>query len=528
MPKILVSDELSPKGIAILQAAEGIEVDVKTGMPPEELIALIPDYHGLVIRSTTKVTDEVIAAAANMKVIGRAGIGVDNVALEAASTKGIIVMNTPGGNTITTAEHAIAMLMALSRNIPQADHSMKEGKWEKKQFIGVEVFNKTLGVIGLGRVGSIVAQRALGLQMKVVTHDPYIARDVAEKIGVELVEFDDLLARSDYISLHAAKTKDTEGLIGAGEFAKMKNGVFLINCARGSIVEEEALFEALESGKVAGAALDVFSIEPTPPDNPLVNHPRVICTPHLGASTGEAQENVAIAIAEQVVGFFVRGEVKNAVNTPSLDAEVVSLLGPYLNLAGRLGSFAAQYVDGGIKEVKIRYAGEEIARGTTPLTLYVLAGVLQTFMEEAVNTVNAPYLVKQRGIVVNESTTRATEDYTNLITVELVTDKGRGTVSGTIFGRKNPRIVRIDEVSLEAMPEGPILVFSNRDTPGVIGRVGTILGNNKINIAGIQLGRTAPQEDAVAVLNVDQPVNESVIAELLALPNLYYAKTITL
>ena len=665
MPKILVSDELSPKGIAILQAAEGIEVDVKAGMPPEELIALIPDYHGLVIRSTTKVTDEVIAAAANMKVIGRAGIGIDNVALEAASTKGIIVMNTPGGNTITTAEHAIAMLMAMSRNIPQADHSMKEGKWEKKQFIGVEVFNKTLGVIGLGRVGSIVAQRALGLQMKVVTHDPYIARDVAEKIGAELVEFDDLLARSDYISLHAAKTKDTEGLIGAGEgvaastkgiivmntpggntittaehaiamlmamsrnipqadhsmkegkwekkqfigvevfnktlgviglgrvgsivaqralglqmkvvthdpyiardvaekigaelvefddllarsdyislhaaktkdtegligageFAKMKNGVFLINCARGGIVEEEALFEALESGKVAGAALDVFSIEPTLPDNPLVNHPRVICTPHLGASTGEAQENVAIAIAEQIVNFFTRGEVKNAVNTPSLDAEVVSLLGPYLNLAGRLGSFAAQYVDGGIKEVNIRYAGEEIARGTTPLTLYVLTGVLQTFMEEAVNTVNAPYLVKQRGIVVNESTTRATEDYTNLITVELVTDKGRGTVSGTIFGRKNPRIVRIDEVSLEAMPEGHILVFANRDTPGVIGRVGTILGNNEINIAGIQLGRTAPQEDAVAVLNVDQPVNESVIAELLALPNLYYAKTITL
>ncbi|MFQ5892987.1 MAG: phosphoglycerate dehydrogenase [Nitrospinota bacterium] len=528
MPKILVSDDLSAKGIAILQEAEGFEVDVKMGMPPEELTASIPDYHGLVIRSATQVTAEVIAAAANMKVIGRAGIGVDNVELDAASAKGIIVMNTPGGNTITTAEHAIAMLMALSRNIPQADHSMKEGKWEKKQFMGVEVFNKTLGIIGLGRVGSIVAHRALGLQMKVLAYDPYIARDVAEKIGVEPVEFDELLARSDYISIHAAKTKDTEGILGAAEFATMKTGVFLINCARGGIVDEEALLEALDNGTVARAALDVFSVEPTPPDSPLVRHPRVICTPHLGASSEEAQENVAIAIAEQIADFFTRGEVRNAVNTPSLDAEVVSLLGPYLNLAERLGSFAAQYVEGGIKGVNIRYAGEEIARGTTPLTLYILTGVLQTFMEEAVNMVNAPYLVKQRGIVVNESTTRATEDYANLITVELVTDKGRGTVSGTIFGRKNPRIVRIDEVSLEAIPEGHILVFTNRDTPGVIGQVGTILGNNEINIAGIQLGRTAPHEDAVAVLNVDQLVTEAVLAELQALPNLYAAKTVTL
>ena len=528
MAKILVSDDLSPKGIAILQAAEGLEVDVKTGMATEELIAVIPDYHGLVIRSATDVTAEVIAASTNMKIIGRAGIGVDNMDLDAASAKGIIVMNTPGGNTITTAEHAIAMLMALSRNIPQADHSMKEGKWEKTMFIGVEVFNKTLGIVGLGRVGVIVANRALGLQMKVIAYDPYIARDTAEKVGVELMEFDELLARSDYISIHAAKTKDTVGLIGADEFAKMKNGVFIINCARGGIVDEEALLGALESGKVARAALDVFSVEPTPPESPLVVHPRVICTPHLGASTEEAQENVAIAIAEQIVDFFTRGEVRNAINTPSLDAEVVSLLGPYLNLAMRLGSFAAQYVDGGIKEVNIRYAGEEIARGTAPLTLYVLTGVLQTFMEEAVNTVNAPYLAKQRGIVLNESTTRATEDYANLVTVELVTDKGRGTASGTIFGRKNPRIVRIDDVSLEAIPEGHILVFTNRDTPGVIGRVGTILGNNGINIAGIQLGRPAPKEDAVAVLNVDQPVSEEVLGELRAIPNLYVAKTITL
>jgi D-3-phosphoglycerate dehydrogenase len=499
MAKILVSDDLSPKGIAILQAAEGLEVDVKTGMATEELIAVIPDYQGLVIRSATDVTAEVIAASTNMKIIGRAGIGVDNMDLDAASAKGIIVMNTPGGNTITTAEHAIAMLMALSRNIPQADHSMKEGKWEKTMFIGVEVFNKTLGIVGLGRVGVIVANRALGLQMKVIAYDPYIARDAAEKV-----------------------------LIGPDEFAKMKNGVFLINCARGDIVDEEALLGALDSGKVTRAALDVFSVEPTPPESPLVAHPKVICTPHLGASTEEAQENVAIAIAEQIVDFFTRGEVRNAVNTPSLDAEVVSLLGPYLNLAMRLGSFAAQYVDGGIKEVNIRYTGEEIARGTAPLTLYVLTGVLQTFMEEAVNTVNAPYLAKQRGIVLNESTSRATEDYANLVTVELVTDKGRGTASGTIFGRNNPRIVRIDDVSLEAIPEGHILVFTNRDTPGVIGRVGTILGNNGINIAGIQLGRTAPKEDAVAVLNVDQRVSEEVLEELRALPNLYVAKTITL
>lgn len=528
MPKILVSDDLSTKGVAILEASEGIEVDVKTGMKPEELKSVISDYQGLIIRSATKVTADVIEAASNMKIIGRAGIGVDNVDLDAASAKGIIVMNTPGGNTITTAEHAIAMLMALTRNIPQADHSMKEGKWEKKKFMGVEVFNKTLGVVGLGRIGSIVANRALGLQMKVIAFDPFIARDAAEKQGVELVELDELLERADYISLHAAKTKDTEGFIGATEFAKMKDGVFFINCARGGIVDEDALIQALESGRVAGAAVDVFSVEPAPPDNPLVGHPRVVCTPHLGASTEEAQENVAIAIAEQLVDFFSRGEVKNAVNTPSLEAELVIALGPYFNLAERLGSFAAQYVEGGIKELNIRYAGEETARGTTPLTLNVLKGVLMTFMEEEVNVVNAPFLTKQRGIVVNESTTRATEDYANLVSVEIVTDKGRGTVSGTIFGRQNPRIVRIDEVSLEAIPEGHILLFANRDTPGVIGRVGTILGNNGVNIAGIQLGRTAPKEDAVAVLNVDQSVTEEVLEELRALPNLYTAKTITL
>ena len=528
MPKILVSDDLSKKGVAILQSVEGFEVDVKTGMSPEELKSVIGDYHGMVIRSATKVTADIIKAAGNMKVIGRAGIGVDNVDLEAASAKGIIVMNTPGGNTITTAEHAIAMLMALSRNIPQADHSMKEGKWEKKKFVGVEVFNKTLAILGLGRIGHIVASRALGLQMKVIAYDPFIAREAAEKVGVELVEMDELLARADYITIHAAKTKDTEGFLGEAEFAKMKDGVFIINCARGGIVNEEALVAAMDSGKVAGAAVDVFSVEPTPPDSNLVKHPKVICTPHLGASTGEAQENVALAIAEQIADFFTKGEVKNAVNTPSLDADVVAALSPYFNLAERLGGFVAQYVEGGIKEVNIRYTGEEIARGTTPLTLNVLKGVLHTFMEEEVNVVNAPFLVKQRGIVVNESTSRATEDYANLITVELVTDKGQGTVSGTIFGRQTPRIVRIDEVSLEASPEGHILVFANRDTPGVIGRVGTILGNSGINIAGIQLGRTAPKEDAVAVLNVDQHVSDEVLAELKALPNLYSAKTITL
>jgi D-3-phosphoglycerate dehydrogenase len=405
---------------------------------------------------------------------------------------------------------------------------MKEGRWEKKKFIGVEVYNKTLGIIGLGRIGSIVAQRALGLQMRVLAYDPYISRETAEKMGVEMVEMDELLARSDYISIHAAKTKDTEGLIGAKEFSKMKDGVFFINCARGGIVDEDALLEALESGKVAGAALDVFRQEPTPPDHPLVKHPRVICTPHLGASTEEAQENVAIAIAEQLVRFFTRGEVQNAVNTPSLEAELVSILGPYFTLAERLGGFAAQYVEGGIQEINVRCAGEEIARGIRPLTLHVLKGVLATFMEEAVNTVNAPFLARQRGIVVRESTTREAEDYANLITVELVTDKGRGTVSGTIFGRQNPRIVRIDEISLEAIPEGHILVFTNRDTPGVIGQVGTILGENGVNIAGIQLGRTAPQQDAVAVLNVDQPVTEEVLEKLRALPTIYTAKTITL
>lgn len=530
--KILVSDKISQRGLDVLDAAKerGLEYDVKTGLSAEKLRAVIPEYEGLIVRSSTEVTAYVLDAAANLKIVGRAGIGVDNVDVEAASKHGIIVMNTPDSNAITTAEHAIAMMMALSRNIPQATASMRGGQWEKNRFTGVELMGKTLGVVGLGRIGSLVVKRAAGLEMEVIAYDPYISHEAAERIGAELVELEELLRRSDYITLHVPKITETVDMLNDEQFALMKKGVRIINCARGGIVNEEALHKAIVDGKVAGAALDVFAQEPPQPDHPLLRLEQVICTPHLGASTGEAQEKVAVAVAQQMVDFFTKGRIVNAVNMPSLEPDVLAGIRPYLDLAEKLGAFSAQFLEGAVKEVSIEYTGEVAdheAKVLKVLTVAALKGLMGPHKEN-VNMVNAPILARERGIRVVESISRDVEDFASLIKLDLKTERTSGSVAGTLFADKEPRIVLIDQYRLEAVPSGHMLVFSNKDTPGVIGRIGTIMGNNSINIAGMQLGRTQPHGMAVAILNVDSQVPQNVLDQIRELPNIVFVKTIKL
>jgi D-3-phosphoglycerate dehydrogenase len=525
--KVLVSDKLSEKGIEILKEAGDIDVDVKTGLTKEQLVTEIPKYHGLIVRSSTKVTADIIDAAANLKVIGRAGIGVDNVDVDAASKKGIIVMNTPEGNVITTAEHAIAMMLSLARKIPQANASMKGKKWEKG-FMGVEVYNKTLGIIGLGRIGSIVAHRAKGLSMNVIVYDPFISKERASTMGVELVELAELFRRSDFISLHVPKTSETTNLIGEREFALMKKGVRIINCARGGIVDEKALYKAIKEKIVAGAALDVFEKEPVPPDNPLLELDELICTPHLGASTDEAQVNVAIDIAEQIVDFFKKGQIRNAVNVPSVSADLLSKIQPYLTLGERLGSIHAQLVEGGVRKIMVKYSGDIVNLGVKPITISVIKGFLQVFIGEGINMVNAPFIAKERGIEVVETTTSESYDFASLISVTIKTEKMEKLIEGTIFGKKDPRIVRIDEYWVEASPSGNMLIFSNIDAPGVIGKIGTILGDDAINIAGMQLGRNKPRGNALSIVNVDSAIPDQTLAKIRSLPDIIYAKMVRL
>ncbi|HEX9157982.1 MAG TPA: phosphoglycerate dehydrogenase, partial [Syntrophales bacterium] len=420
MKRVLISDTLSPEGIEILKNTPGLEVDVMTNLTPDELKGVIKDYDGLAIRSATKVTKEIIEKADNLKVVGRAGIGVDNVDVNAASKRGIVVMNTPGGNTITTGEHSIAMMFALARQIPQATASMKSGKWEKSKFMGNEVYNKTLGIIGIGRVGTIVADRAQGLKMSVIAYDPFLAPETAEKMGITLVTLDELLKRSHFISVHTPLTKDTKNIINAASIAKMRNGVFIINCARGGIINEKDLLEALKSGKVAGAALDVFDEEPTK-NTELVNHPHVICTPHLGAATDEAQRNVAIAIAEQIADFLTKGEIRNAINFPSVSAELLTHIQPYLALAEKLGTFEAQIVKGGIEEVAVEYAGDIVNYNVAPLTIALIKGLLTPILNANINYINAPFIAKERNIRVVESKTSEVKDFTSMISVTIKT-----------------------------------------------------------------------------------------------------------
>ena len=525
--KILVSDPLHEKGIDVLKKTEDFEVEVDTSLTHEELLGIIKNYHALVIRSSTKVTEEVIEAADRLRVIGRAGIGLDNVDIGAASKRGVVVMNTPDGNVITTAEHAVAMLMALSRNIPQAVASMRSRKWEKKLFRGKELFNKTLGVIGIGRIGRIVADRARGMKMNIVAYDPYIPAEAIDKMGVEPVSLDGLLVRSDCITVHTPFTPETRNLINRECFAKMKRGVLLVNCARGGIVNEHDLYEALKEGIVAGAALDVFEKEP-PGDNPLLDLDNVISTPHLGASTDEAQENVAVAVAGQIIDYLKRGTVRNAVNVPSVDGEVLVRLRPYLTLAERLGSLLGQITKGGILEVAVDYIGELAKYDTVPLTVSLTKGVLTPVVGDEVNFVNAPVLARERDIKISESKRSEAEDFTSLITVRMKTTERENTVSGTTFGKQDPRIVRINDFRLEAPLEGHLLLIYNIDTPGTIGAIGTCLGQHRINIATMDVGQVIEQGQNIIMMRTDTPVPVEVQEELLGLGNVMFVQRLEL
>lgn len=524
--RVLVTDSLHEVGIEALRR-EGLEVEAVPTLPPAELARRLSGVAGLIVRSATKVTQEVIEAADALEVVGRAGIGLDNVDVEAASRRGVVVMNTPGANTVAAAEHTWALLLALSRQIPQAHAHTKGGKWERERFLGTEIYGKTLGIVGLGRIGSEVARRAQGFGMTVIAYDPYLTEEVATRLGVELVELDALLARADFITLHTPLTRETAGLIGRPELDRMKPGVRIVNCARGGVVDERALAEAIAAGKVAGAALDVFEEEP-PWGSPLLELDQVVVTPHLGASTEEAQTAVAEAIAQQVADLLLRGVVRNAVNAPSVDPELLKELRPYLVLAERLGSLVAQLAEGRMAEVHLRYTGEVAALATQPLTVTFLRGLLAVILEENVTDVSAPALARQRGLRTTESRTPVSEDFASLLEAELRTDRGAWRVAGTLFYRKEPRLVRIDDFALEAVPSGWMLVSSNVDVPGVIGRIGTLFGRHGINIAGIQLSRERPGGRAVSVLNLDTPVPDAVLAELRALPDILSAKLVKL
>lgn len=525
--KVLVSDNLAESGIERLKAIPEFEVEVNTSLTQDELRQIIKEYDALVIRSGTKVSADIIDAAAHLKVIARAGIGLDNVDVAAASKHGIVVMNTPEGNVITTAEHTIAMMLAVSRNIPQASSSLKVGKWEKKRFRGKEVFNKVLGIIGVGRIGRIVADRAKALRMNVIGYDPYISSEVIDSLGIEGVTLDELFARSDYITVHTPKTQETKDIINAEAFHKMKKGVFVLNCARGGIVNEEALYEAIRSEIVAGAALDVFVKEP-PVDNPLLTLDQVIATPHLGASTDEAQENVAIAVADQVIDYLLGGTIRNAVNAPNIDGVVLARLRPYLTLSEKLGSLLMQITGGAIQEVSVEYIGEVTTVETQPLTIAILKGMLAPILGDMVNFVNVPIHVKERNIRVKESTSSEAEDFTNLISIFVKTSEEQNLVAGTIFGKKDPRLVRINDFRLEAAMEGHLVLIYNIDTPGTIGAIGSCLGRHNINISMMDVGQVLERGQNIIFLRTDTPVPKPVVNELLAMENVNVVQVLEL
>jgi len=525
--KVLISDSMSEKAVEIFKQAKEIEVDVITGLKPEGLKEIIGKYDGIAIRSATKMTPDILEAATNLKVIGRAGTGVDNVDVPTASKRGIVVMNTPGGNTITTAEHAISMMLSLSRFIPQATASIRDGKWEKKKFMGKEVFNKTLGVIGLGNIGRVVADRALGLKMHVISADPFINPEVAAKLGVEIVSLDDLYKRADYITVHVPKNAETMGMINKDSFKKMKKGVFIINCARGGLVDEADLLWALGEGIVAGAALDVFVKEPPEPGD-LFKDDRIIFTPHLGASTEEAQENVAVAVAEQIVDYLVKGIVRNAVNMPSVSPESAPVLKPYIFLAEKMGSFLSPLGLVGLEQGTIEYQGEASTIDTPPVTVAMLKGILDPILEEGANYISAPIIIKERGVKVVETKSEQAEGFSGQITLRAKTKDGERLISGAIFGAGSPRIVRLDNFSLEAFPEGIMLVTTNQDKPGVIGAIGTTLGENSVNIARMHLARDKEGGNALVILSVDGTVSSDVIDKLKKLPHMLSVQQVRL
>jgi len=522
-PRVLVSDELSETAVQIFRD-RGIEVDFepKLGKDKERLAEVIGKYDGLAIRSATKVTEKLIAAATNLKVVGRAGIGVDNVDIPAASRRGIIVMNTPFGNSITTAEHAIALMFAVARQLPAADTSTQSGKWEKSKFMGVEITGKVLGVIGAGNIGSIVCARAIGLKMHVLAYDPFLSKERAEEMGVVKVELDELLAQADFISLHVPLTDKTRNILGAEAIAKTKPGVRIINCARGGLVDEKALAEALKSGHVAGAGFDVFEVEPAT-ESPLFGLPNVVCTPHLGASTTEAQENVALQVAEQMSDYLVKGAVTNAINMPSITAEEAPILKPFIRLADVLGAFVGQVTESAIKEIEILYDGSTAAMNTKALTSAVLAGLIRPQVAD-VNMVSAPIMIKEKGIILSEVKRDKTGVFDGYIKLTVTTANQTRSVAGTVFSDGKPRFIQIKGINLDADVGNHMVYLTNTDVPGMIGFIGTTLGDAGVNIANFQLGREKQGGDAIALLYVDGPVSETVLDRLRANPAVRQAK----
>jgi len=523
--KVLISDSLSKEAVDILQKEKEFKVDVNTKLTPEELKKVIKDYDALLVRSATKVTADIINAADKLKIIGRAGVGLDNVDVEAASKKGIIVVNTPGGNTISTAEHTFSMMMALSRTIPQADLSMKKGEWERKKFMGVELYGKTLGIVGLGRIGTEVAKRAIAFGMTVIAYDPYLSAEKAKDLGIENVDLKTLFQKSDYITVHTPLTDETKHMISAKEFAVMKKGVRMINCARGGIIDEEALVKAIEEGKVAGAAFDVYENEP-PKGSKLIGLDKVVLTPHLGASTEEAQTNVAVEVANTVRDALLNRGVKNAVNVPCVDVEMYKVIEPYLKLAEKMGSIQAQLVEGHIKKVKIKYVGDLLKYDLTPFTVSIMKGILTPILQDTINFVNALVISKERGINVVETKTAEVQDFANLISVEIETDKMTSSLVGTLFTKVAPRIVKLNEFYVDSVPEGYMLFVQNNDVPGIIGTIGTILGNNGVNIAGMSFGRDEKGGKAVSILNIDSDVPKPVLEEMRKAKNVNEVKLV--
>jgi D-3-phosphoglycerate dehydrogenase / 2-oxoglutarate reductase len=521
MPKVLIADELSPRALEIF-SARGIAADVATGLSPKELQKRIAGYEGLAVRSATKVTAALIAAAAALKVVGRAGIGVDNIDVATATQRGIVVMNAPSGNSITAAEHTLAMMFALARQIPSADRATQAGEWPKSRFLGVELSGKTLGIIGCGNIGAIVADRAQGLRMRVIAYDPFLSAERAVELGVERVSLDELYARADFITLHTPLTESTRNLIDVGALAKMKRGVRLVNCARGGLIVEGDLASALDSGHVAGAAVDVFADEPAT-QNPLFGRENVVVTPHLGAATAEAQENVAVQIAEQIADFLLTGAVSNAVNMPSLSGEEAARLRPYMRLAEQLGSFAGQLTETGIRAVVIEYEGAIADLNLKPLTATALTGLLAPQLA-AINMVNAPVICRERDIRVSETRRGDAGDYQTLMRVTVTTERRRRSVAGTVFAGNKPRLVEIEGIPLEAELGRHMLFVRNYDKPGFIGALGNALGAAHVNIATFHLGRTAPGEDAIALVEVDQPLCPALLDKIRGLPNVIQAK----
>ncbi len=525
--RVLVSDDLSPEAVRILKDA-GLEVDVKVGLKPDALEAIVGEYDGLAVRSATKVTAKLLEKASRLKVIGRAGVGVDNVDLDAATRRGVVVMNTPGGSSVTVAELALAMILSLFRHVPAATASVKGGKWDKKRFQGREIAGKTLGVVGIGNIGSVLVERALAMKMRVVAYDPFITAEAAAKLGAELVDLDALWREADVVSLHIPLTDQTRNLVNATTLAKMKKGAILVNCARGGVVDEKALAEALASGHLGGAALDVFEKEPPPPDHPLLKQDAFVCTPHIGASTEEAQSAVAVAIAEQLVAYLRDGVVKNAVNAPGLPKEIMDQLAPYLPLAEKLGALAAQLAPQGAAEVAVEVSGELAAIPMRPLAARVLVGLLRHFLEMPVNEVNAPAIARERGIHVREARSADPHDWASLVAVTVRGAGGETSVAGTVYGKREARIVRVGAFRVEAVPEGNVIVCENDDAPGVVGNLGTALAAAGVNIARISLSRLDDRSGAFSFLNVDSAPSDDVLEQLRRLPHVRSVRAIRL